>query len=122
MALAQFMMQVVLCIAALSAVHAADLRICMTDASVANATTVPAFAGSTQINPDVLNGSTVTAGVRCSLTPIASTLPRNVDLSLTLKAVNTLGEVSAASNAKSFLLPSAPTAPNVISIQIIAGP
>lgn len=108
---------IILCV--VSVVHAASLRICMDDASVAGAASVPAFAGSTQVNTDVLAGSTVVAGVRCSLTPIVASLPRNVDLPLTLKNVNALGEVSAASNAVPFRLPSAPTAPTGVTFSIV---
>lgn len=99
-----------------------SLQICFDDPSVAAGNAVQAFAGSTQIATDIVPGSTTNAGKRCAVVALVASLPRNVDLPVTLRAANALGEVSAASNAVPFRLPSAPTAPTGVTVSIIAGP
>lgn len=102
--------------------QAADLRICWSDASTASMAKVSAQLGTVATVADLLPGSTVSAGVRCSETPIVTTWPRNVDHIVTLRAVNALGEVSAPSNGVPFRLPSAPPVPSNVTVSIIAGP
>ena len=99
--------------------HAASLKMCWDDASTTNADTVSAFLGGQPLYPDLLPGSTLATGKRCSTQSIPPTLVRGTNLSLTLKQTNALQEVSGASNAVTFLVPLSPTAPTGLAVQIV---
>lgn len=109
----------VLTILATAYAHAASLRVCVLDDPNPNIATAPVFLNGNAFNPDMLAGSTVAAGKRCSLLPIPATLAKGVDFSTTVKYANPLGEVSAASNALPFRLPQNPPIPTLDSIQIV---
>lgn len=100
--------------------HAASLRVCILDDTNPNIAAAPVFLNGNAFNPDMLAGSTVAAGKRCNLLPIAATLAKGVDFSTTVKYANSVGEVSAASNALPFRLPSTPPVPVLDNIQIVA--
>lgn len=102
--------------------HAASVRVCWDDASTINASTVPGLVGTVSLSSDLLIGSNVLSGKRCSTVPLPAGLARNTDLPVTVIATNAIGEVSPASNAVTFRVPSAPTVPTSITVQIVAGP
>ncbi len=106
-------------VAAASVASAASLKTCWDDASVAAGNAVPGFVGTTSYSTDLSVGSSVVGTKRCSTVPLPSGLPRNVDLPVTIKQSNALGEVSAASNAVPFQLPALPTVPTGVTVQIV---
>lgn len=97
----------------------ASLRVCIDDNAAPDIATAPVFLNSNPFSPDLLVGSTLTNGKRCNLIPIPATVVRGIDQSTTVKYVNTLGEVSAPSNALPFRLPSSPPVPVLNSVQIV---
>lgn len=98
---------------------AASLRICFVEPPP-DIVTAPAFLNASPFHPDLLAGSvTGAAGVRCNTVPIPATVVRGTDQAITMKYTNALQEVSAASNAKTFRLPSTPAVPVIDSVQIV---
>jgi len=109
----------ILCIA--GATRAASLQICYVDPLPnPDIATAPAFVNGDPLWPDLFVNSTSSSAGRCSIIPIPATIVRGTDQSVTMKYMNTLGEVSAPSNGKSFRLPLAPPVPVVNSVAIVA--
>ena len=102
--------------------HAASLKVCWDDTSTIGAAKVPCTVGTVSCSSDLLVGSNVNGTTRCSTVPLPPTLPRNTDLSLTIAQTNAIGEVSPPSDGKTFRVPSAPTAPTTVTVQLVAGP
>lgn len=102
--------------------HAASLRVCLVDNISIDIATAPVFLNGQPFHPDMLTGSTFNGTPpvgRCNTLPIPATVVRGQDQAVTVKYTNTLGEVSAPSNALPFRLPSSPPVPVVNGVSIV---
>jgi len=121
MSLALFMVVCTLFLLTLftGAASAASLRVCFVNALPnPDISTAPAFLNGTPFVEDLLPG-TLVGNERCTTIPIPGTIAKGIDQSFTMKYANAVGEVSAASNAKSFRLPNTPPVPIINSVSIV---
>lgn len=106
---------VILIALGVGAANAASVKVCYKDVSP-DASDVTLYVGSTKTN-SVFPGQTQTDGSICgTITPIPQAITRGISQSYTLRAINSLGEESLASNAISFRYPATPSAPTLVSI------
>lgn len=100
--------------------HGAALRICY-DTTNLNVDTakIQFLANGNLAIPDVLAGTTVSGTKRCGDFPFPATMTKGTDYTLTLRGVNSIGEVSSASNALPFRFPNPPAIPTGVTVQIV---
>jgi len=101
-------------------VNAAGLKVCFDPASVdADTAKIQLLADTNVAIPDVLAASSVSGTKRCGEFPLPVTMVKGTDYTLSLKAVNAIGEVSGASNALPFRFPNPPKIPTGFTVQIV---
>lgn len=102
---------------------AASLKICWDAATInADVASIEAYGGATLLYPDVWAGAVQDGAKYCATKPFPSTLVRGTNVAVTLKAVNSLGEASAASNAVTFRAPLVPPVLTGVTVQGLSAP
>ena len=107
-----------------SVAQGASLKICYDNGSVDGSATIQAIAHPPTgtdivLDDDVLAGSVLTGTVRCSTQPYPATLTPGTTYGVTLRGVNTLGQVGPSSNVVTFLSPNLPAVITGVSVQAV---
>lgn len=100
---------------------AASLRVCYTDPSAdPDVKTVEFSVGTLVVDPDVLAGSTLAAGVRCKNAPFPASITRGQNHQATIRGVNAIGEGGPASAPVTFRAPAVPGQLQNVTVQAVA--
>lgn len=99
---------------------AASLRVCYTDPASPDVSTIEFSVGTLVVDPDVLAGSTLAAGVRCKNAPFPASLARGQNHQATIRGVNAIGEGGPASAPVTFRAPAIPGQITNVTVQAVA--
>ena len=102
--------------------NAASLQVCWERNSNPDIIKAPVFLDGNPFVENALEGSTVDVPTMkaCNQFPIPGTLLRGQDFTVTMRYVNTVGEVSAPSNGRSFRNPNLPPVPVITDVSVVA--